>query len=78
MSSWLPDLARSVIVHTRDNGPSFRGNLEATYDDGLLLSDLVNLDEDPQVVEAGTHFILRAGIQRVQFLEVGYGDSPND
>lgn len=67
--TWLPELARSVIVHTKNNGPSFRGNLEATYDDGLLLSSLVNLDEDTQVVEAGTHFVLRAEIQRVQFLE---------
>jgi hypothetical protein len=68
--TWLDDLTlSSVIVHTKNNGPSFRGNVEAVYDDGILLRDLVNLDEDPHVVEAGTHLIVREDIQRVQRLE---------
>jgi hypothetical protein len=68
--TWLDGLAfSSVIVHTVNNGPSFRCNLKATYDDGIIVSDLVNLDEDPHVLEAGEQFIVREQIQRIQRLE---------
>ena len=69
--TWLDDLTlRSVIVHTVDNGPSYRANLAAKpYDDGLLLRDVVNLDEGEHAVEAGTSFIPRAQVHRIQILE---------
>lgn len=68
--TWLDDLTlASVIVHSRDNGPSYRGNVQAVYDDGVLLADVVNLDEPGMVVEAGSSFIPREQIARVQLLE---------
>lgn len=68
--TWLDDLTlSSVIVHTRDNGPSYRGNVAATYDDGVLLNDVVNLDEPEMVVEAGDSFIPREQVARIQRLE---------
>lgn len=68
--TWLDDLTlSSVIVHTRDNGPSYRGNVAATYDDGVLLVDLVNLDEPSMAVEAGSSFFPREQIVRIQLLE---------
>ena len=68
--TWLDDLAlASVIVHTRDNGPSYRANVAAVYDDGVLLGDVVNLDEPEMVVEAGDSFIPREQIVRIQRLE---------
>jgi hypothetical protein len=68
--TWLDDLALgSVIVHIRNAGPSLRANVEAVYDDGVLLRDVVNLDEDAQVVEAGTQFVPRENVERVQLLE---------
>ncbi len=67
--TWLDDLTlATIIVHIVDNGPSLKGNREAVYDDGVLLSDVVNLDEDAQVVEAGTQFIPRERIERIQIL----------
>jgi hypothetical protein len=67
--TWLDDLRlASVIVHTRDNGPSYRGNVRAVYADGVLLGDVVNLDEG-LVVEAGTSFIPREIVARIQLLE---------
>lgn len=59
----------SVIVHTRDSGPSYRGNVSGVYDDGVLLVDVVNLDEPSMVVEAGSSFIPREQVARVQLLE---------
>lgn len=68
--TWLDDLTlSSVIVHTRYNGPSFRCNVVAVYDDCIRVRNLVNLDEDAQVVEAGEHAILREVIERIQLLE---------
>lgn len=68
--TWLDDLALStVIVHITNNGPSLRGISEAVYDDGVLLRSVVNLDEDAQVVEAGTQFVPRERIERIQLLE---------
>lgn len=68
--TWLDDLKLdTVIVHTVDNGPSFRGNVQAVYDDGVLLADVVNLDEPEQAVEAGTSLILRGQVHRIQILE---------
>jgi hypothetical protein len=68
--TWLADLSLgTVIVHTCNNGPSLRGNTAAVYDDGVLLSEVVNLDEEPHVVEAGTQFVLRERIERIQLLE---------
>ena len=68
--TWLDDLTlASVIVHTRDSGPSYRGNVSAVFDDGVLLSDVVNLDEPSMVVEAGSSFIPREQVARVQLLE---------
>ena len=67
---WFDELrSETVIVHTVNGGPSFRCNTLGVYDDGLLVGDLMNLDLDAQVVEAGTHFILRDQIQRVQLPE---------
>lgn len=67
--TWLDDLTlASVIVHVVNGGPSFRGNTAAVYDDGVLLRDVVNLDEDAQVVEAGTRFFLRERIESIQLL----------
>lgn len=68
--TWLDDLKLdTVIVHTVDNGPSYRANIAATYDDGVLLADVVNLDEPEQVVEAGTSFVPRGQVHRIQILE---------
>lgn len=70
--TWLDELNLStVIVHTKNNGPSYRGIIDARYDDGLLLSSVVNLDEDVQVVEAGTSFLPRQEIHRIQLIEGG-------
>jgi hypothetical protein len=68
--TWLDDLTlSSVIVHTTNGGPSYRAVRVAVYDDGILLRDVVNLDEDAQVVEAGTSFIPRQEVHRIQILE---------
>jgi hypothetical protein len=68
--TWLEELRlSSVIVHVKQGGPSLRANVEAVYDDGVLLRDVVNLDEDAQVVEAGTQFVPRENIERIQLLE---------
>ncbi len=67
--NWFHDLKdRSVVLHLVDDGPSLRGNLVRVYDDGALLKDVVNLDLDQNVVEAGVQFILRERIERVQVL----------
>ena len=67
---WLDDLKlESVIVHTLHNGPSYRGNVAAVYGDGVLLADVVNLDEPDQVVEAGSSLIPREQVHRIQLLE---------
>lgn len=68
--TWLDELRlSSVIVHVKHNGPSLRANVEAVYDDGVLLREVVNLDEDAHVVEAGTQFVPRENIERIQLLE---------
>jgi hypothetical protein len=68
--TWLDDLTfDTVIVHTIHNGPSLRGLRVAVYDDGILLRDVVNLDNEPLVVEAGTTFVPRGQVARLQLVE---------
>jgi phage portal protein BeeE len=52
--TWLDAITfDTVIVHTLNDGPSLRGLKLAVYDDGILLGEVVNLDNEPLVVEAG-------------------------
>jgi len=75
---WLDDLAlTTVIVHTIHGGPSYRGNKEAVYEDGILLRDVVNLDQGT-VTDEGPSFIPRDQIHRIQILgDVPRGDAAN-
>lgn len=67
--AWLSDLTLdTVIVHIVNGGPSLRGNKVAVYNDGILLSDVVNLDVEPLVAEDGHQLIPREQIERVQLL----------
>lgn len=68
--TWLDDLTLdTVIIHTLHGGPSYKGVKRAVYDDGLVLDDVVNLDIDPLIVEAGSSFFPRDQIHRVQIVE---------
>lgn len=70
--TWLDDLQLdTAIVHTVSDGPSYRGLVRAVYDDGLLLSDVVNLDVEPMTVEAGVSFVPRDQVHRIVLLGEG-------
>jgi hypothetical protein len=68
--TWLDAITfDTVIVHTLNDGPSLRGLKLAVYDDGILLGEVVNLDNEPLVVEAGSTFVPREQVQRLQLVE---------
>lgn len=66
--TWLDDLQmQSVIVHIED-GPSLRGNRAAVYDDGLLLRDVLTLNDPPEQLN-GLHFVPRERVVLIQMVE---------
>jgi hypothetical protein len=70
--TWLDDLTlETIVIHTINGGPSYRCVKNAVYEDGILVSDLVNLDVEPMTVEAGTHFVPRDQVHRIQLLGGG-------
>lgn len=68
--TWLDELTlETIVIHTTHGGPSFRCLKEAVYDDGILARDVVNLDQEPLTIEAGTQFFPREHVHRIQLLE---------
>lgn len=67
--TWLDGLEmNTVIVHTVNNGPSFKGIRRAVYDDGLVLHQAMMLEETGSVVIDGDYFIPRAQVLGIQLL----------
>jgi hypothetical protein len=66
--TWLDDLTlETVIVHVND-GPSLKGLKQAVYGDGLLLRDVMTL-EDPPAMLNGVVFVPRERVVLLQLVE---------
>lgn len=66
--NWIDELTRrTVIVHCKHDGPSFKGVQAAAHADCLVLSSAVLLEPDSQTVMDGDLVIPR---ENVAFLQV--------
>lgn len=64
---WLDSLTHeTVIVHTKDSGPSLKGVLAAVHADCLVLRDAVLLEPESQVVLDGSVVVPRPNVDFMQ------------
>ena len=67
--SWLSDLTlETVIVHTINGGPSYKGMKRATYDDGIVLSDAALIEPEGLQMLQGAFFIPREQVHAIQLV----------
>jgi hypothetical protein len=66
--TWLDDLTLdTVILHTREGGPSLKGIKRAVYDDGIVLRDAAVLEPESVSVLNGDVFVPR---EQVLFMQL--------
>lgn len=67
--TWLSDLTlETVVVHTVNGGPSYRGMKRAVYNDGLVLADAAIIEPEGVQVLQGDFFIPREQVHAMQLL----------
>lgn len=67
VAGWIDELTRrTVIVHCKHDGPSFKGVQVAAHIDSLVLSQALLLEPDAQTVMDGDLVIPRANIAFMQ------------
>jgi len=77
-AGWIATLTlETVIVHTKDSGPSLKGVLAAVHADCLVLRDAMLLEPESQVVLDGSVVVPRSNVDFMQRIGVS-GDDTSD
>lgn len=67
--TWLDDVTfATVIVHTINGGPSYKGLRRAVHDDGLVLGDVGILEPEGIELLQDNLFIPREQVHAIQLL----------
>jgi hypothetical protein len=70
-AGWIVSLTlETVIVHTKDSGPSLKGVLAAVHADCLVLRDAMLLEPESQVVLDGSVVVPRSNVDFMQRIGV--------
>lgn len=75
-AGWITSLTHdTVIVHTKDSGPSLKGVLAAVHSDCLVLRDAMLLEPESQVVLDGSVVVPRSNVDFMQRIGVSDDDT---
>jgi hypothetical protein len=78
LPGWIASLTHeTVIVHTKDSGPSLKGVLAAVHADCLVLVDAVLLEPESQAVLDGSVVVPRPNVDFMQRIGVSGDHTSN-